>query len=521
MAGFWRHCRRVPIMAVVGVFAGAMLCLPLNAQQDDSCFVLPFENRSSNSNLDWMGESFVESLATALQDAGLTVLSRQERAAAFDQAGIPLLPTLSLATRMRIADDADAHWLIFGAYRYDGQIFRVTATLVDLQREHLLDLPAEQGALQDIESIQDHLAQSVVQAIHPDFAVASLPTRQHVLLPAYENYIRGVIATEPRLRLKYLREAVRLQPDYSHAIFRLGEEYFNNNDFGPALQWLPRVKRSDPDYWQSQFFAGLAAVHLGEYPRAVAFFREISNRLPMTEVLNNLGVALTHTNPAEAVTVLLRAQQQDVTDTDVHRNLAAAYLVAGDRGKALPLLHQIVHDQASPANAELLTIAQGTGAVDAASVLKTELLKSDFPADSFRQLEATIVQFDANKAQSLPDAKRLQFHLDQGRHLLEKGALDGSEKEFRAALDVQASSGPAHLGLAQVSLARHDWNTARREAQQSLQAGESADAHLVLVRVAIAQGQKNEAAHQLHQALQLDPDNSAALDLQKQLAGKP
>lgn len=502
--------------AVIGLLLATALC----AQQDDSCFVLPFDNRSPNANLDWMGESFVESLATALQNAGLSVITRQERAAAFDQAGIPELPTLSLATRMHIAGDADAHWLILGSYHYDGTTFRVSASVVDLEREHMMDVPEEKGALQDLESIQNDLAHAILQAIRPDADFSGLPARQHVLLPAYENYIRGVIATDPEVRLKYLREAVRLQPDYSHAIFRLGEEYFNRDDFASALQWLPRVQRSDPDYWQSQFLAGLAAFHREQYPRAVAFFREISGRLPMTEVLNDLGVSLTHTQPAEAVQVLLRARQQDASDFDIQRNLAAAWLLAGDRGHALLLLQQIQSQHASQAVSDLLSVAQSPSAIDAASVWKTELLKSDFPADSFRQLEATIVAFDAHKAQSLPDAQRLQFHLDQGRQLLQKGALDGAEKEFRAALRVDPASAPAHLGLAQVFLARRDWTNASGEAQLSLKTDDSADAHVVLAHVAVARGQKDQAADELRQALRRDAKNSAALELQAQMTDR-
>lgn len=511
-----RRCRGIALT----VFVSLLLAVALCAQQSDSCLILPFDNRSPDSSLDWMGESFVESLSTALQDTGPSVLSRQERAAAFEQAGIPLLPTLSLATRMRVADDADAHWLVFGSYRYDGQTFRASARVVDLQREHLIDVPEEQGSLQDLQTIQDHLAQSVLHVIDPDDASGGRAQRQHVLLSAYENYIRGVIATEANVRLKYLREAVRLQPDYSHAIFRLGQQYFDGGDSADALLWLPRVKRTDPDYWQSQFLAGLAAYDLGQYPRAVAFFREISNRLPMTQVLNNFGVALTHTHPDEAVSVLARARQQDPSDLDVQRNLAAATALAGDRAQAAGQLRSINRSHPSPPIAGLLAAVQSPAALNTALVLKAEVLKPDFPADSFRQLEATIVQFDAKKAEALPDTQRLQFHLDQGRQFLNKGALDGAEKEFRAALDVQAASAPAHLGLAQVFLARHDWNNARREAQQSLQQSDSVDVHLVLARVFLAEGEKPEAIGEVQQALHLDPTSPAALDLQTQLTGQ-
>ena len=48
--------------------------------------VLPFENESKAPGLEWIGESFPEVLGQRLANAALYVVSREDRAYAFDRA---------------------------------------------------------------------------------------------------------------------------------------------------------------------------------------------------------------------------------------------------------------------------------------------------------------------------------------------------------------------------------------------------------------------------------------------------
>ena len=49
----------------------------------------------------------------------------------------------------------------------------------------------------------------------------SLP--KPIRLDAFENYIRGILATNRQQKIHYFREAVRLNPNYTLAMLQLGK----------------------------------------------------------------------------------------------------------------------------------------------------------------------------------------------------------------------------------------------------------------------------------------------------------
>jgi TolB-like protein len=55
----------------------------LAAARADNYLVLPFFNLSKNSNLNWIGESFAESVRETLSSEGLTALDRDDRVEAY------------------------------------------------------------------------------------------------------------------------------------------------------------------------------------------------------------------------------------------------------------------------------------------------------------------------------------------------------------------------------------------------------------------------------------------------------
>lgn len=452
--------------------------------------VLPFDNQSTDGNLDWIGEGVAEAVHDALQADGQPVLNRKERAEAFDQAGIPLLTTLSQATLIAVADDVDASWLITGAFNYTPPAlpppaangvadvssaapatagrFTLSATLINLRGEHLVRVSAPPGRLRDLEALEARLAWQVLRQVDPDttLTAAQIEARQQrVALPAYENYIRGLVAGEPTAKLKYFLAAVRLQPDYSRAIYHAGLWYFNNDDYKTALLWLPKVHADDPDYPQAQFLAGQAAYELGDYRRAAAFNQTLAAQWPLPQVLNNWALAAAREREPQAAALLRRALVAEPGDPDLEANLAAVECRLGDRAAALAAARLSRQAQPDDDTAAFLAALSRPHArcPDTRASNALENLASDFPIDSFRQLAAAMLQFNAAKAEAMAPADRLAFHLKQGDDFLGKGALEAAEKEYRAALAIDAHSAGAHLGLARLYLLRQNWPAARAQ----------------------------------------------------------
>ena len=77
--------------------------------------VLPFDNRSGQSNLNWIGDSFPYTLDQRLTSAGFLTIGRDDRQYALDHLGLPRDFRPSRATTIRIAQTLDADFVISAA----------------------------------------------------------------------------------------------------------------------------------------------------------------------------------------------------------------------------------------------------------------------------------------------------------------------------------------------------------------------------------------------------------------------
>ncbi|HXR97388.1 MAG TPA: tetratricopeptide repeat protein [Terriglobales bacterium] len=255
-----------------------------------TCMILPFENRSGNSQLDWMGESFVVSLTEALQGSPVTVLDRKSRIQALALAGVPDGTAISHATMIRMAQSADAHWLVAGWFNYDGTQLQVGAWLVDLPREHLVPMQVESGKLSDLETVQGHLNWSLLEQLAPSAAAAHV-VNVALPLPAYESYVRGVEADTPAARVKYLSQAAKLAPASQRVWLALGEAELDAGDASAAANWLAKVPADSPDFAQAEFSNGVALYRARRYALAESKFADLAARLPLPEVNEDLAAA--------------------------------------------------------------------------------------------------------------------------------------------------------------------------------------------------------------------------------------
>ena len=81
------------LLASLAVRAGAQAVL-----------ILPFENRSRSSTLDWIGESAAEAIAARWSSPDRYVIGREERSAALERLGLPPALEFSHATVIKVAE---------------------------------------------------------------------------------------------------------------------------------------------------------------------------------------------------------------------------------------------------------------------------------------------------------------------------------------------------------------------------------------------------------------------------------
>ncbi|MFI5108984.1 MAG: tetratricopeptide repeat protein [Terriglobales bacterium] len=517
------------VMAALGAAAQMRPADP-SAQ---TLLVLPFENESKAPGLEWISESFPEVLGQRLASPLLYIVSRDDRSYGFDRAGMPANVHLSRATLYRIAEQMDADYVVLGAYNFDGQTFTARAQLLDMKALRLSPEQKQSGALVKLIDVQTALAWDLLRLVHPEL----LPSRNQFMaaapfirLDAFENYVRGVVATSRPVKIKHFREAIRLSPDYTLAMLHLGRTYFDGRDYEQAATWFARVPRSDPAAREASFYLGLAGYYMGDFAKSEDAFAFVASRLPLTEVYNNLGVVAGRRGKRSEIEYFQKAVKADPSDPDYHFNLGIALYKASDLAGASRQLRETL--ALRPADAEAKALLDSIAPLATAAALRTsdrpaatgkvplQRIKRNYDETSFQQLALEIQNAAELRLSQTDPHTHAEFHVTRGREFLAQGFKAEAERDFREALQLDPTNADAHVGLACV-LEDINEPSARAEAQTALRLQPiSTDALLVLARLDLKTSQTQSAEQLVDRVLALEPNNSAALALKRIISEK-
>jgi Flp pilus assembly protein TadD/TolB-like protein len=504
--------------------------------------VMPFQNQTSAPGLEWIGEAFPEVLSQRMASSRVYVVSRDDRTYAFDHSGIPLTVVPSRATIYSVAEQMDADYVVLGTYAYDGKTFSAKAQLLDMKKLHLYAPVDSSGPLPNLIDLQTMLAWELLQQMparpttsRDQYMKAFPPIR----LDAFENYIRGILATTHQQKVHYFHEAVKLNPTYTLAMLQLGKTYFDNHEYESASAWFARVPKTDPNIGQATFFLGMSEFYRGNFDKAFAAFNYLSTRLPLTEVYNNMGVTEARRgHRAAAVDYLTKAVTADPNDVDYRFNLAVALYKNGDNTGALRQLKDELQQRPTDGEAKTMLdiINRGVppppppppnGAASGNALLATnqphipmERIKRNYDEASYRQIQMEIDNFAEARLAKTDVHAHAAYHVDRGKQLLAQNMPDPAETEFRDAITADYGNATAHAQLAILLERKGDVSNARAEAQTSIRLKPNVDGLLVLARLDLKQNQLPSASGEVDRALALEPANSSALSLKHDIAAK-
>jgi len=515
---------RKPAGIVLSLLFLAALALPSSAQQQSGTarvsrllLIIPFENISTAPGTEWISESFPEVLSTRLTPSGFFIMGRDDRLNAFDKLGIPPGAKPSRATLYQVGQQLDADYLVMGDYRIDQSTITAHARLMDMERLRLSPEFTESGPLTNLIPIQTALAWDILNTLTPgmvakDAYVARFPAQRPDVL---KNYVRGITALNDQEKIKYFKEVVRLEPTHALAMLQLGKSYYKARDYESAASWLARVLKADANANEAQFYLGLATFYGGHMDRAESAFQTLATRLPLTEVLNNLGVVAARRGEKTARTYFEKTVQADPNEPDYRFNLAVTLFREGDTQGAARELRELLAIH-SDAEAKTFLEAIASGAQPARMPL--ERIKRNYDESTFRQIALEIENTNEARLAKSDPASHAAFHVRHGQELLQSGLPGEAEKEFREAVVLDPGSSEAHAGLAAVLENDQDIPGARNEARMSLKLQPSAEAYLVMARLDLAENKSTSAAQNVDHALTLDPSNAAAVALKRDIA---
>ena len=498
--------------------------------------VLPFDNRSGQANLGWIGDSFPYTLDQRLASAGYLTISPDDRQYALEHLGLPADFRPSRATAIRIAQTLDADFVVIGSYTVtdpgtSASRIEVQAQVMEVNQLRMSAPLLDSSELSRLFDVENAIAWKVAGRMDPHFAVAEqtfLAASGGVKLSSFEDYIRGTSAPTQEERLKRLQTAVAETPGYTAALLALGKEQYTAMQYEAAAATLAKVPPADRMALEANFYRGLARFNIAKYAEAASAFAFVAASLPLPEVVNDQGVA-TSRQGHDAVPLFLQVIAADPNDADYHFNLAVALLGRNDIDGATREVQEALKLHGDdPEAAELLARLQATHGVTAnlKSVLSaggfdpTTRIRRTWSEASFRQAAFQLDQMRALQMATLPPAQQAAQYAQLGDQYMAQGLLPAAEQEFHNALAADPRNAAAHAGLAQVRERSGSADDARAEAQGSLELAPSAVAYLVLARLDLQANQLSESAYNVGNALRLEPDNSAALAIKAALAAR-
>ena len=492
------------------------------ASSNRTVLILPFHNDSKAPGLEWIGEAFSEVLGQRMQSPSVFIISREDRLYAFDRVGIPANTQLSRATLLRIAEQMGVDYVVLGNYNYDGNSFSTKAQFLDMRRLHLSPYVAESGSLLQLIDIQAAIAWDLMHTIQPGLIATKqdfTTETKNIRLDALENYVRGVVTTANAEKIRRLKEAVRLNPNYTVAILALGKTYFDQREYSSAVAWLSKIPQSDKHAAEANFFLGLAAYYSGNIDRAAEALRVVADRFPLTEVYNNLGVVEARRSRTTSLEYLQKAVQADPTEPDYHFNLALSLARTTDKQAAIRELKEVLSLRPTDAEARnyLQTLALGSSSLARPPL---ERIKRNYDEASFRQLAFAMENAEEAQMANSNPRKHAAMHVDQGKQRLSQGFYEEARDHFRKALALDPQNSEAHLGLANAQIALNDLAGARSELEQSLRDRPTSETYVVLAQLHLKENKLDAANDDLTQALRLEPTNSSALQLRQQLTSR-
>jgi tetratricopeptide (TPR) repeat protein/TolB-like protein len=523
--------------------------------------VFPFQNSGPSSRLDWLSEGLEELTIQGLSSAGEQVYSHSWRLGELERYGIPTTAKLSRATMLHVAEDLDADFVVFGSFNFDGKNLTVESRLLRVNPAALLTPVHESGPLETVMDLHTRLMWRMLSENDKAYPLSLTEFSQMhkaVRLDAFEHYIRGLIANEDETRLRELREAVRLEPDWVEPNYALGEAYFSRKDCSSALPWYAKVPKTHDRYLEALFSIGVCRLSMNQPDQAEEAFATLQTLLRSSstpgvdfpEVLNNLAIAKARQNKFPAAQEdLRRASALDPDEDDYPFNLGLITIRQGDFNGAAAQFREASHREPDiPEDRSLLVAAlEKAGKQEEADQERNAALEAfgptglttthlDAKTDSLthfervtNEIDPETLRFEMESVEARAATSGTQeardtpaTHLRRARQELSGGQLDAAEREYHVTLASDKGNAAAHLGLGEIARRQGKLDDAVKEFLLSLEARDSAVVRTTLARVYLEQKKPALARTEVERALKLAPNYAEAKQLLEHLQnGKP
>ena len=383
--------------------------------------------------------------------------------------------------------------------------------------------------------------------------------------PALETAL-GILASNShdlRAAMAHFQRALGLDPHFAFAYAALGNSYLQQNQARKAEAAFKAAADCAPPLSPLQFQYGEFEIQAGHFAVADSFFNSLVTKSPnyVPYWVGLADAALAETNLDDCSAALNKALARDPQNADalvldarldlahsdvakateklerlaklypqasrIHYQLALAYVVGDQIGKALNQAHEAVSLDPGFISADFL-LAQlelKSGDKDSAVTLLKQLIayQPDFVEAKLVLADAYRAQGDFNDTQDIYQQLEQEFPTNARISLLAGSTFaqqlnaPAARREFDRALEIEPDNVDAQEAIAQLDLADSRFSDALERVQKIIsQYPRQAQPQILLAKIFLAQSQTNQAEDALAKAAAL-PDGSPARFLLAQL----
>jgi tetratricopeptide (TPR) repeat protein len=496
---------------------------------------MPFDSLKRDTSIFWMGEATAVALTDDLNALGESAITRDERREAFERLQVPPTATLTDATAIRIGQIVGASDVITGSLQLEGDTLVVHARGLALETGRISHDVIERGPVADLFATFDRVARRFAPASRP----ADSATPLHPSLPAFESYVKGLLAETPNTAVSYLQAALTALPTFDRARLALWDVFAEQGDHARALAAVTAVPSDSMWSRRAKYLAGLSLLTLNRNDEAFNAFKALADAQPTAATLNNVGVAQIRRGPVSSVNpptyYFTRAAELDGNDPDYCFNLGYAYWLIRDLPATIHWLRETV--RRNPADGEahfILGTALGAGGSSVEAVRERDLarrlssvyeqwekrpgadavpkglerVKGGVEVPHARQLETAIASNEQRDQRELA-----RFYLDRGRRLFEQENDSDAIAQLSRAIFLAPYEAEAHLLVGRIHLRNNRIRAAIDAFKISLWSAETPAAHAALAQAYLQNKETDAARIEAARALALDPGSTEASDL--------
>jgi tetratricopeptide (TPR) repeat protein len=442
--------------------------------------VVPFSSEGRDPRGYWLREASAVILTDEFAAIGVTAMSRDERLRAFDSLRVPASAPLSHATVIRVGQVVGAMRVVVGSSAITGDTLTVRARSILLDTGRISAEIVETGPLASLFDVYERLARRLAEGLPrgPTTPVSRPP------VAAFEQYIKGLLAETPAMKLSFLRAVLRLAPSLAQARLAI---WAVHNEIGEHENALTVVRQVPPTHALARdaaFLSSVSLLQLGRHQEAFDALTELNRATVDGSLLNNLGVVQLR-RPAvgatgrRSVSYFSDAVAVEGGDSDLLFNLGYAHFLDRDLPNAIQSLREAVRRRPTDDAAHYvlgvalqMTGNAGEGARERELARRLsseweewektqpaannqgnavpkglERVRTELAIPPFRRVETEIIAAGQRNQQELA-----AFHIDAGRRAYLAERDDEAIASFRRAVYLSPYDAEAHLLLGRVYL---------------------------------------------------------------------